>query len=112
MTNRYAILRRERTEALNFASGESRRKLAFSMPRRDAKWAKPRPSAASTATGVGISTCPIGRATSRSAMLKQVWHCSRLIGAFSEHKLAPRPDGISNAVTTFDKDNYLMIEYE
>ena len=31
---------------------------------------------------------------------------------FSEHKLAPRPDGISNAVTTFDKDNYLMIEYE
>ena len=31
---------------------------------------------------------------------------------FNEHKLAPRPDGISNAVTTFDKDNYLMIEYE
>lgn len=31
---------------------------------------------------------------------------------FNEHKFAPRPDGISNAVTTFDKDNYLMIEYE
>jgi hypothetical protein len=30
---------------------------------------------------------------------------------FSEHKFVPRPDGISNAVTTFDKDNYVLREY-
>lgn len=30
---------------------------------------------------------------------------------FSEHKFVPRTDGISNAITTFDKDNYVMIEY-
>ena len=54
---------------------------------------------------------PVGRAAFRSAMLKLVWHCSRLIGAFSEHKYVPRPDGISNAITTFDKDNYVLVTY-
>lgn len=44
-------------------------------------------------------------------MLKRVWHCSRLIGAFKEHKYVPRPDGISNAITTFDKDNYVLVQY-
>ena len=31
---------------------------------------------------------------------------------FRDHRWEPRPDGISNAISTFDKDNYLMIEYE
>ena len=31
---------------------------------------------------------------------------------FRDHKLSPRTDGVSNAVTTFDKDNYLQVEYE
>ena len=31
---------------------------------------------------------------------------------FSEHRFVPRPDGISNAITTFDKDNYVLIEYD
>lgn len=30
---------------------------------------------------------------------------------FSEHKYVPRPDGISNAITTFDKDNYVFCKY-
>ena len=30
---------------------------------------------------------------------------------FSEHKYVPRTDGISNAITTFDKDNYVCITY-
>ena len=30
---------------------------------------------------------------------------------FSEHKYVPRPDGISNAITTFDKDNYVLVTY-
>lgn len=31
---------------------------------------------------------------------------------FSEHRFVPRPDGISNAITTFDKDNYVLVEYD
>jgi len=31
---------------------------------------------------------------------------------FKEHRFVPRPDGISNAITTFDKDNYVFIEYD
>lgn len=31
---------------------------------------------------------------------------------FKEHRFVPRPDGISNAITTFDKDNYVLIEYD
>lgn len=30
---------------------------------------------------------------------------------FREHKFVPRPDGISNAITTFDKDNYVFVQY-
>lgn len=30
---------------------------------------------------------------------------------FKDHRLEPRPDGISNALTTFDKDNYVLVEY-
>lgn len=30
---------------------------------------------------------------------------------FSEHKFVPRPDGLSNTVTTFDKDNYVLVKY-
>ena len=35
------------------------------------------------------------------------WHLH-----FKEHRFVPRPDGISNAITTFDKDNYVLIEYD
>ena len=31
---------------------------------------------------------------------------------FRDHKWEPRPDGISNTISTFDKDNYVMIEYK
>lgn len=30
---------------------------------------------------------------------------------FRDHKLEPRTDGVSNTISTFDKDNYLLIEY-
>ena len=31
---------------------------------------------------------------------------------FNEQVYVPRPDEVSNAVTTFEKDNYVYIEYE
>ena len=31
---------------------------------------------------------------------------------FNEQMYVPRTDEISNAITTFDKDNYLFVEYE
>ena len=31
---------------------------------------------------------------------------------FRDHALHPREDGLSNSVTTFDKDNYVLIAYE
>lgn len=30
---------------------------------------------------------------------------------FRDHRFEHRTDGVSNAVTTFDKDNYVLIEY-
>lgn len=30
---------------------------------------------------------------------------------FSEHKWVPRPDGVTNTITSFDKDNYMLITY-
>ena len=37
-----------------------------------------------------LPRCPVGRACSRSAMLKRVWHCSRLIAAFWLLLYSPR----------------------
>lgn len=31
---------------------------------------------------------------------------------FSDQAFEPRTDGISNAVTTFDKDNYVLVAYD
>ena len=62
-----------------------------------------------TELGSDVTIAPSFAHLTDNAVIR--WMLDEQWVGFKEHKYVPRPDGISNAITTFDKDNYVLVTY-